>query len=278
MNRPCPKCGSVTFTRSARGVVCELGHLQELPPERPADPAARPPDGAPEPPQEEASPAPLGAEVPPPSAPPKKTPWAPGPPPPPAVEHGFAIIRNAEVEGRVDTIAKLMADGHWTIKKSRELATTWGISEKTVRNYTGEASRRVYASGSLGDLAVRRVVAIGKTDMLFALAVQASRGWPGPDGIPTQKRDNKMIRTALAALELQARLEGLLLHEQSKTLPGAQAGSVLGTLPAELAALNPPPSVEELRHYVEVEADDDCNIVGCRIHRARTVLDVDPDG
>ena len=207
---------------------------------------------------------------------------APRPPEPPAaprapaVQAGLDVIANGEIEGRVVAIAQLMADGAWTVRKARELATRWGVTEKTVRNLTGEASRRVYAAGSFGDLFARRVSAVAKAEMLFVLAVNDARGHPDRDGNRTMKPNPRSLRTALAALELQARLEGLLAHEQTRTAPGLPAAGA-SSLPSELATLQPPPSVAELEHYIATPTDDDCNVIGCRIHTRRGEVREDPE-
>lgn len=110
-------------------------------------------------------------------------------------------------EERVDHIVGLMARGEWRAAAShRDLAVLWGVSVGSVQDYAREASG-ILRHLVEGDVEGIRAAVVASVERIRVDALANTRTWKG------KQYPSPDYRSALMAVELQAKLLGLIVNK-----------------------------------------------------------------
>lgn len=147
---------------------------------------------------------------------------------------------------RVEEIVYLMIKGQWSTATLFEKAKVWNCSVTAMRKAADRASVRIEtATGEL-----HHEIAQAKSDL---------------DEIMREARKHGQFAAAVRAVDSKMKLVGALAQHRPGRKRAQEEDGPRG-LPPELAALTPPPTLEEVEHFATTSTTTPCAIEGCRVH------------
>lgn len=157
-----------------------------------------------------------------------------------------------EVDRRIAEVGKYFGKGTWSNQVCRRLAAKWGIATRTVQDYSRQASRLARLTQTAEDIQFERELAANRQDRICLIAMRAGAF------------DSGMLRVASVAADLK--LKALGAHPAQKHEVAGPNGQPIVGLPAALAALSPPATLDELEHFASTLDEEACALQPCRVH------------